>query len=302
MAETIILDKEFGDGGDYNLMIVSGYGFTDGATVTITVTDQQSEVHSTVHDTITVDSEGRFNDEKVWLPRIPQTGDVTITATPSAGSPATKTYKIRYCNSTTPNDMGRKINMVKQAQNETDFFDTTSTPTEEAVELMIRQAEELWEKETAVPIRNKRVKRYFDTDGTTLCETRVFPILKVYSAKFYNGSEYESFQDSWQRERNEEKGFWWDRFGTIRFETQNPDRYREGLYLDFVTGPDELLDRSIIQAIEAKVCSVMLNNKEYYKVFRFGGMEVDVIDKRNEFAQIWKDTVGSFRRQLRRVG
>jgi len=302
MAEQIVLDKVFGDGGDYNLMVISGYGFTDGADVVITVTDQQSEVYSTTHDTITVDGNGRFDDVKVWLPRIVQKGDVTITATPDAGSPATSTYTVRYCNVSTPNDLGSKVNMVKQASNETDFFDATSTPTEEAVEIMIRQVEEMFTKLTGVPVSNTRHRRYFDTDGGRTLETKMYPILKVNEAKYYDGSAYAAFEDGYQRARTEEKGFWWDRMGTIRFENETPSRYREGLYLDFIVGPEKLLPKDIIQAIEAKVASIMLNNKEYHKVFRFGGVEVDVISKRDEYDRIWMDAVRSNERMLRRVG
>lgn len=301
MAETLILDQSSGDGADYNLLILSGYNFTAAATVTVTVLDQQNETIATTHDTITVDANGRFHDAKVWLPRIEQRGAVTITATPSAGSPATSSYTIRHCNVTTPNEMGNKINMVKQASNGTDSFDTTSTPTEERVEEMIRQVEDLFEKMTGVPIHNTTHQRYFDTDGSLTLETKTFPILKVNNATYYNGAEYASFSNSWQRARDETKSFWWDRKGTIRFESENPSAYREGLYLDFIVGPENRIARDIIQAIESKVASIMLNNKEYYKVFRMGGVEADIIDKRGEYERVWQETVDSYRRALRVV-
>lgn len=284
MAEILVLDKGFGNGFNYNLSVISGYGFTPATEVVITITHNGVEF-PTIHDTITTDSNGCFYNVDVRLPQLLERGTAKIKATPVIGTLVEIDYLVQLCNISTPEQIGTKLMFNLKGNNKTTYFDDNTVPSTKEVEREIANVEALFYNHTYEPIYNMNIKKKYPTDGFVYLSTGISPILFVNSAQWYNG-DWEDLT-SYQKGKATGIDFWWDEDGDINFENIRPRPSNEGFYLDMIVGPEVPVPGDIIEAVESKVCSILLNTKDYVETIREGTETIEIYERISEFAKVW---------------
>ena len=294
MTAAITLRKAYGDGSYYETMTVSGTGFTASGTVSANAVTVDSL--ATEHDEISIDSDGNFSDARVYLPRLSTRGDKTVSVTDSGAQTATSTYTVQYCNSTTPEKVGRTNSFAPQSG--TSYFTTETDVTTSEAEEIIRGVEEEFYRATGRPLRPLRIKDgegYFDTDGSRLTFIRHRPIKTVVSAKYWAGSWETVTSDDWDDEVNDDVAFWYDNRGFVHWVNNWPRAKQRGLYMDFVEGYDDI-PFDIVQAVELRVGAIMQSSEAYVKLIKRADEGLTIDSRQTAKNKVWTDCIARHRR------